>query len=177
MSGRELYFINDLSSILLLLYSDGAPSQYKNNNNMMNLSLHEHDFGIKAAWTFTSSGHGKSPCDGLGAVVKSAARRHLLKQGPEAAFCSAKDFYEFTLEKTGQTASSTKSIFLSNSSNNSANMENSDYSSDEETPTIISCPTRSIEVKWLDEAEVEKTFQRVLKIRWGELSAKSNAFI
>ncbi|CAF5140176.1 unnamed protein product, partial [Rotaria sp. Silwood1] len=41
---------------------------------MMNLAVHLQDFNVKAAWTFTSSGHGRSPCDGLGAFVKSTAR-------------------------------------------------------------------------------------------------------
>ena len=108
---------------------------------MLNLALHQQDFAIRAAWTFTSSGHGKSPCDGLGAVVKSAARKYLLKQDPEAAFCSAKDFYQFTLEKTVRTLSSIKAVFSRKSSDNNINDE-----------------------------EAEKTFQKVLKIRLSELS-------
>ncbi|CAF4975031.1 unnamed protein product [Rotaria sp. Silwood1] len=89
--------------------SDGAPSQFKNNHNMMNLAVHLQDFNVKAAWTFTSSGHGRSPCDGLGAFVKSTARKYLLKQGPGVAFCSAKDFYQFTLEKTSRILYTVKS--------------------------------------------------------------------
>ncbi|CAF4388945.1 unnamed protein product, partial [Rotaria magnacalcarata] len=137
--------------------SDGAPSQFKNNYNMLNLALHQQDFAIKAAWTFTSSGHGKSPCDGLGAVVKSAARKYLLKQGPEAAFCSAKDFYQFALEKTSRIFCSTKPGLHSQTSNSVIDyIENE--STDEETDLTTSRPTRSIEVRWLDEEEVEETF-------------------
>ena len=144
---------------------------------MLNLFLHKKDFGIDAVWTFTSSGHGKSSCDGLGAVVKSAARKHLLKQGPEAAFCSARDFYQFTLDKTSRTLSSTKSTCPREPSNSAIGNDNKDYSSDEEIDTIASRPKSSIEVRWLDEEEVEDTFQKVLKIRWSKLSPKSNNFI
>ena len=75
------------------LYSDGALSQFKDNYNIMNLALHHQDFGIEVGWTFSSSVHGKNPCDGLGAVVKSSARKYLLKQGPEEAFSSAKKIF------------------------------------------------------------------------------------
>lgn len=170
-------FINVFLHIFYCLCSDGAPSQYKNNNNIMNLSLHKEDFGIDAVWTFTSSGHGKSSCDGLGAVVKTSARKYLLKKGPEAAFCSAKDFYQFTLEKTSQTKIATKSVCPRKSSNDTTGNENYDNSSDEENNVIITRPTRSIEVRWLDEQDVEETFQKVLKIRWRKLCTKGNAFI
>ena len=50
-------------------------------------------------------------------------------------------------------------------------------SSDEEVSEILSCSTRSIEVRWLDEEYVEETFQKVLKPRWSNLSTKCNACI
>ena len=77
-----------------LILSNGAASQFKNNKNITNLPYHYQDFSLEAAWTFNSSGHGKGPCDGLGAVVKSAARKHLLKQGPEGSFSTAKELTE-----------------------------------------------------------------------------------
>ncbi|CAF3356235.1 unnamed protein product, partial [Rotaria socialis] len=138
---------------------------------MLNLAFHQQDFAVKAAWTFTSSGHGKSPCDGLGAVVKSAARTNLLKQGPEAAFCSAKDFYQFTLEKTSRIFRSTKPGLHSQTSNSAIDYIEND-STDEETDLTISRPTRSMEVKWLDKEEVEETFRNVLKTRWTKLATK-----
>jgi hypothetical protein len=143
---------------------------------MMNLALHLQDFNIKAAWTFTSSGHGRSPCDGLGAVVKSGARKDLLKKGPEAAFCLAKDFYQFTLEKTSRILYTVKS----GSSTKSTNLpidEAKEESTDEEIDVTSSRLNRSIEVRWIGEEEVEATFQRVLKKRWSTLSTKSNEFI
>jgi hypothetical protein len=93
-----------------LILSDGAASQFKNNKNITNLLYHYQDFSLEAAWTFSSSGHGKGPCDGLGAVVKSAARKYLLKQGPEGSFSTAKEFYLFTREKVSQTASASRKV-------------------------------------------------------------------
>lgn len=127
----------------------------------MNLALHQEDFFLRAIWTFTSSGHGKSPCDGLGAVVKSAARKHLLRGGPEAAFYSAKDFYNFTTEKTSRTLFSTNYVHSNQSSNRSAFSDNGELT-DDEVDTISRYSSRSMEVRWLDEGDVQETFQKVL---------------
>ena len=51
-------------------FSDGAPQQYKNCNNFINLCNHNKDFGINAEWHFFPTAHGKSPCDGVGGTVK-----------------------------------------------------------------------------------------------------------
>ena len=61
---------------------------------MYNLIYHEEDFGIGACWTFSASGHGKGPCDGIGATVKSTATRSVLTTGK--GFLSVEDFYNFT---------------------------------------------------------------------------------
>ena len=143
---------------------------------MMNLAFHYQDFGIQTEWTFSSSGHGKSPCDGLGAVVKSSARKYLLKQGPEAAFTSAKDFYRFILEKMNRSISSVTYMRQSILTTNTIDTDIND-SSDEEVNEVLLRPTRSIEVRWLDEEDVEETFQKVLKPRWRNLSTKGNAYI
>ena len=50
-------------------------------------------------------------------------------------------------------------------------------SSDEEVSEILSRPTRSIEVRWLDEEYVEETFQKMLKSRWSNLCTKGNACV
>jgi len=49
---------------------------------------------MEASWTFSASGHGKGPCDGIGATVKSVATRSALTSGK--VFLSAEDFYNFT---------------------------------------------------------------------------------
>lgn len=54
-------------------FSDGAPQQFKNYKNVLNLYNHESDFGIPAEWHFFPTAHGKGPCDGLGGTVKRSA--------------------------------------------------------------------------------------------------------
>ena len=76
--------------------ADGGPSHFKNWYNILILSFHEIDFGVRAIWTFTATSHGKGPIDGLGAAVKSTATRYLMRHVPEEAFKSAQQFYEFS---------------------------------------------------------------------------------
>lgn len=79
---------------LLFVLSDGASSHFKNNFNIFNLTNHQHDFGIEASWTFTSTAHGKGPCDGVGAAVKYTATRFISTSG--IVINSAEEFYAFT---------------------------------------------------------------------------------
>ena len=44
--------------------------QYKNYKNFLNLSYHKSDFGLDATWSFFVTSHNKSPCNGIGGVVK-----------------------------------------------------------------------------------------------------------
>lgn len=60
---------------------------------MFNLVHHNIDFGLNAAWTFTATGHGKGAGDGVGAFLKSTARRATLLKRIELS--SPMDFYEF----------------------------------------------------------------------------------
>ena len=117
----------------------------------MNLALHHQDFRIEAGWIFSSSDYGTSPCDGLEAVVKSSARKYLLKQGPEAAFTSAKTFYQFILEKMNRSMFSTTYLRRSIPNTNTIDIDIND-SSDEEVSEILLRPIRSIEVRWLNKA-------------------------
>lgn len=59
--------------------SDGAPQQYKNFKNVINLCYHKEDFNIDATWHFYPTAHGKGPCDGLGATAKRAASKASLQ--------------------------------------------------------------------------------------------------
>ena len=63
---------------------------------MLNLIYHQQDFGLEACWTFTSTGHGKGPCAGLGASVKSTASRYIIRSG--TSITSAEEFYKFTVQ-------------------------------------------------------------------------------
>lgn len=61
---------------------------------MMNLIHHKLDFKLEACWTFSASGHGKGPSDGIGATVKSSANRSILTSSKTLS--SAEDFYKLT---------------------------------------------------------------------------------
>ena len=55
-----------------LFFSRGTVS--KNSKGMAfprKSSLHKDDFGIDATWVFFATSHGKSPCDGIGGIVKT----------------------------------------------------------------------------------------------------------
>lgn len=74
----------------VIYYSDGAGSQYKNRYNMVNLLLHNEDFGVPAEWHFFATAHGKGPSDGLGGTIKRLATRASLQgeiiQTPQELF-------------------------------------------------------------------------------------------
>ena len=72
--------------------SDGAAGHFKNNYTILNLLYHTKDFGLEACWTFLATGHGKGPCDGIGATVKATATRATLQGHPNTNFQSALDF-------------------------------------------------------------------------------------
>ncbi|KAL3861493.1 hypothetical protein ACJMK2_007526 [Sinanodonta woodiana] len=73
--------------------SDSPTSQYRNKTMFQFVSMHEEEFGIPARWSFLESGHGKEPCDGLGASVKRAAD-NAVKQG-KVSIQSASDFLKW----------------------------------------------------------------------------------
>lgn len=51
-------------------FSDGCSGQYKNFKNFLNLCHHKEDFNFNAKWSFFTTKHGKSPCDGVGGPVE-----------------------------------------------------------------------------------------------------------
>ena len=61
-------------------WSDGCAGQYKNYKNMINLCMHQEDFGLNATWSFFATSHGKSPCDGVGGTVKRKIARCSLQR-------------------------------------------------------------------------------------------------
>jgi hypothetical protein len=138
---------------------------------MLNLAYHLQDFNLGAAWTFSSAGHGKGPCDGLGAVGKSTARKYQLKQGPEASFCSPEDFYRFTLKKNDRLISQSSHTQSAKRSPQRADKQ-IDESSDEEVAESASKQSRPIQVLWLEEEDVRQTFDNLLKPRWNRISPK-----
>jgi hypothetical protein len=61
----ELQFIHYLT--------DSPTSQYRNKTIFQLTCDHDDVFGVKASWEYLEAGHGKGPCDGLGASVKRTA--------------------------------------------------------------------------------------------------------
>jgi hypothetical protein len=86
----------------MLIFSDGASAHFKNNANMLNLVHHKSDFDLDACWTFTATGHGKGAGDGIGAVLKSTAKRVTLSKN--ILLSNARDFYEFSVKNQLDTA-------------------------------------------------------------------------
>ncbi|XP_065675929.1 uncharacterized protein LOC136092137 [Hydra vulgaris] len=58
------------SIVIMIYFSNGCSSQYKNCKNIFNLCQHKSDFGIDAKWVFFATSYGKQPCDGIGGTVK-----------------------------------------------------------------------------------------------------------
>ncbi|CAF4694523.1 unnamed protein product [Rotaria sp. Silwood1] len=126
--------------------------------NMYNLAHHHVDFNIGASWTFSASGHGKGPCDGVGAVIKSTATQHIIKGGPNASFSSPKEFYEWCVDKNDRLViARPRRIDTSNSMS-----------------TKMPEPNRPIEVRWLSGDVVNNEFENCLKQRWSQLSSKDS---
>ncbi len=69
---------------------------------MLNLVYHKIDFGLDAAWTFSATGHGKGAGDGVGAILKSTARRATLSKGVRLS--SPKELYDFLTKNQLETA-------------------------------------------------------------------------
>lgn len=124
--------------------------------NMCNLAYHQNDFSLQGSWTFSATGHGKGPCDGIGAVVKSTATRYLLRTGPHASFSSPKDFYEWCSRANDRMVIA-----------RSKPCKNSTASS-----TRMSEPNRPIEIRWLPAMDVNSEYESILLPRWNDLSSR-----
>lgn len=82
----------------IVYFPDGAGAQYKNVYNLINLSYHKEEFGIKAEWHFFATSHGKGACDGIGGTVKRHAYRSSLQHvnitSPKLMYEWAKTFFK-----------------------------------------------------------------------------------
>ena len=76
-------------------FSDGAPQQFKNYKNVLNLYYHNTDFKIEAEWHFFHTAHGKGACDGIGGSVKRAAGKASLRLSPDKQILTAVSLYEW----------------------------------------------------------------------------------
>ena len=62
---------SDYPDIRCIHYLTDSPISLYRNKTIFNIVYdHQKDFGVKAKWNYLETGHGKGPCDGLGARVK-----------------------------------------------------------------------------------------------------------
>ena len=85
-------FVQDeLPNVSTIHYvSDSPSSQYRNRGIFSLLAKHRDLFGVDATWTYFEAGHGKGPCDGVGAAAKRNAdllvkRNHLIENAADFA--------------------------------------------------------------------------------------------
>ena len=74
--------------------TDSPTSQYRNKTIFKILADHVDDFGISGRWNYLESGHGKGPCDGLGASIKRSADM-AIRQG-KCLIQNTEDFYAWS---------------------------------------------------------------------------------
>ncbi|CAF4861740.1 unnamed protein product [Rotaria socialis] len=131
----------------IVYLSDGCSAHFKNNFSMLNLIKHNEDYQYKAEWIFYSTNQGKGPVDGLGAVVKSAARRETMRaDAPQKSFLTPVEFYKFLKQK-----------FCSKPKNPTPN------TSDVSTVDIID--TEKIQIWYLSETDINQHFDKYLSQR------------
>ena len=83
----------------IIYFSDGAPAQYKNCKNFINLCHHNMDFdGIEAEWHFFATSHGKGPCDGIGGTVKRLAAKASLQRPYSEQIMTARQLFQFAAD-------------------------------------------------------------------------------
>lgn len=83
----------------IFYFSDGCIGQYKNRKNFCNITYHEQDFGLKAEWNFFATSHGKSACDGIGAVIKRAAYKASLQRSVSNHILTPNDLFKFAAKE------------------------------------------------------------------------------
>ena len=83
-------------------FTDSPTSQYRNRYIFDILCRHQHLFGMKAAWNYFESGHGKGPCDGLGGSAKRQASESV-RQG-KVHIQDAYDFYKWATTTNGHSS-------------------------------------------------------------------------
>lgn len=75
--------------------TDGCAAQYKCCSSFFNLCQHERKYGLKAEWVFFATSHGKSPCDGIGGLVKRETYKESLRRPYENQILNATHVFIF----------------------------------------------------------------------------------
>lgn len=96
---KTIKFITDnLPKVEEVLYvTDGCAAQYKCCTSFLNLCQHEKMFGLKAEWLFFATSHGKSPCDGIGGLVKRETYKESLRRPYENQILNALQVFNFCI--------------------------------------------------------------------------------
>lgn len=76
-------------------FSDGCAGQYKNRFNFLNIYYHKNDFNVDCEWHFFATSHGKSPCDGIGGVVKRTVAKASLQRPFQDQIITPLKMFEF----------------------------------------------------------------------------------
>jgi len=88
---KELF----LNAAKIYYFSDGAPQQFKNFKNFVNIYYHKQDFKLDAEWHYFATAHGKGPCDGIGGTVKRIAARVSLQRPIDKQITEAQELFEW----------------------------------------------------------------------------------
>ena len=75
--------LKDLGKTSIVAVSDSPTSQYRNAKNVFLMKTLAEELGVTIRLLFTESGHGKSPCDGVGGNIKTEVENALLKSHGE----------------------------------------------------------------------------------------------
>lgn len=90
------YLQNSFDCVKKVIYfTDGAAQHFKNKYNFQNLIHHYEDFSVEVEWHFHATAHGKNACDGIGASVKSNARRASLRKISDNYILTPQNLYEW----------------------------------------------------------------------------------
>ena len=95
-----------LGKTTIVVASDSPTSQYRNGKNVFLMKRLAVQLGITIRLLFTESGHGKSPCDGVGGNIKTQVESALLKrhgQNDMRPIHSAEDVKSVIEEETNLT--------------------------------------------------------------------------
>ena len=102
----EIVRLVEKGKTTIVIVSDSPVSQYRNSKNVFLMRKLAMELGICIRLIFTESGHGKSPCDGVGGNIKTQVEEVLLKNYGEnilKPIHSAEDVKEIIETKTNLT--------------------------------------------------------------------------
>lgn len=74
------------------LWSDGAPSHFKNRYSISNMIRLEQKYSTKIRWNFSATSHGKTQADGVGGTIKNMVDRRIKAQN--LIISSSFEFYQ-----------------------------------------------------------------------------------